>query len=78
MNPFSGGFRCFILEPVESVLKLDLALNVDDILCISHDTAAIMDELDARYGLKDGSVGLPERYLGANTKFTQASFGLEC
>ena len=63
---------------MESVLKLDLALNVDDISYISHDTAAIMVELAARNGLKDGSVGPPECYLGANIKFTQASFGLEC
>ena len=37
-----------------------------------------MVELAARKGLKDGSVGPPECYLGANIKFTQASFGLEC
>ena len=37
-----------------------------------------MDELAARYRLKEGSVGPPERYLGADTKITQASSGLEC
>jgi len=53
-------------------------MHVDDSLCISHDMAAIMDEMAARYLLKDGSVGPPERYLGADTKITQASSGLEC
>ena len=55
-----------------------LLVYVDDILCVSHKTAAIMDELAARYRLKEGSVGPPERYLGADTKITQASSGLEC
>ena len=55
-----------------------LLVYVDDILCISHDTAAMMDELAAQYCLKDDSVGPPERYLGADTKITQAISGLEC
>ena len=55
-----------------------LLVYVDDILCISHDTVAMMDELAARYCLKNGSVGPPERYLGADTKITQATSGLEC
>ena len=55
-----------------------LLVYVDDILCISHDTKSIMDELAAQYRLKEGSVGPPERYLGADTKFTQAKSGLEC
>ena len=37
-----------------------------------------MDELAARYCLKNGSVGPPERYLGADTKITQAISGLDC
>ena len=55
-----------------------LLVYVDDILCISHNTKAIMDELAALYRLKEGSVGPPERYLGADTKKTQANSGLEC
>jgi hypothetical protein len=39
---------------------------VDDILCISKDTKSIMDQIAQTYRLKEGSVQLPERYLGAN------------
>ena len=55
-----------------------LLVYVDDILCISHDTKAILDEMAALYCLKEGSVGPPERYLGADTKKMQANSGLEC
>ena len=54
-----------------------LLVYVDDSLCIAHEMAAIMDELATRYRLKDGSVGPPEFHLGADTKITQASSGLE-
>ena len=55
-----------------------LLVYVDDILCLSHDMKAIMDELASRYCLKCGSVSPPERYLGADTKITKANSGLEC
>ena len=55
-----------------------LLVYVDDILCISHNTKAIMDQMAELYRLKEGNVGPPERYLGADTKITQATSGLEC
>ena len=55
-----------------------MLVYVDDILCISHNTKTIMDEMASLYRLKEGSVGPPERYLGADTKITQANSGLEC
>jgi Reverse transcriptase (RNA-dependent DNA polymerase) len=41
-------------------------IYVDDILCVSHDPKAMMDVLKKTYRLKDGSVGPPSRYLGAD------------
>jgi hypothetical protein len=39
---------------------------VDDILCISKQTAPIMKHIASIYRLKDDSIGEPKRYLGAN------------
>ena len=41
---------------------------VDDILCCSHDPAKVMETLKNVYKLKDGSVGRPTTYLGADVK----------
>jgi len=41
---------------------------VDDILVISHHTKTTMTTLGTLYHLKEGSVGVPEHYLGATVK----------
>jgi hypothetical protein len=38
---------------------------VDDILCVSHEPKKFMEMLQAKYTLKEGSVGEPTAYLGA-------------
>jgi hypothetical protein len=44
---------------------------VDDILVVSHNPKAVMDDLAERYTLKAGSVREPEEYLGATiAKYT--------
>ena len=40
-------------------------IYVDDILCFSEKPKEVMDSLSRLYRLKDGSVQIPERYLGA-------------
>ena len=45
-----------------------MLVYVDDILHLSHDTSKVEAQLKAAYRLKDGSSGVPERYLGANIK----------
>jgi Reverse transcriptase (RNA-dependent DNA polymerase) len=50
-----------ILECYEMVL-----VYVDDILHLSHNPKDLMDEIAKIYRLKEGSVGRPQRYLGAN------------
>ena len=39
---------------------------MDDVLHLHHDTETFMKFLSEVYRLKDGSVGEPDRYLGAN------------
>jgi hypothetical protein len=41
---------------------------VDDVLVISHDPKAVMDELSKRYTMKKGSVKDPEEYLGTQIR----------
>ena len=48
------------LEYYEYVL-----IYVDDILCFSEKPKEVMDSLSRLYRLKDGSVQIPDRYLGA-------------
>jgi hypothetical protein len=43
-----------------------ILVYVDDILCISKETAPIMKNVAAIYRLKEGSIGQPSKYLGAN------------
>ena len=43
-----------------------LLVYVDDILCISHATDPIMKAFADIYRLKEGLIGPPERYLGAD------------
>lgn len=55
-----------------------MLVYVDDILCVSHATAPIMKDLDRLYRLKEGSVGPPTRYLGADIGIIANEFGKEC
>jgi hypothetical protein len=41
---------------------------VDDVLVLSHDPHKVMDHLSQKYTLKEGSVGEPTSYLGAEVK----------
>jgi Reverse transcriptase (RNA-dependent DNA polymerase) len=52
-----------------------LLVYVDDILCASHDPGAVMDVIAKLYRLKEGSVGEPKRYLGANIGKMQTEDG---
>lgn len=52
-----------------------ILVYVDDILHISHDTKPLMDAIGNIYRLKEGSVGTPERYLGATISQYQLSDG---
>ena len=51
---------------------------VDDILHVSHDTQPTMKALSELYRLKEGSLGPPTRYLGANVSKFQLQDGREC
>ena len=42
-----------------------LLVYVDDVLCCSHDAQKVMDALALSYDLKEGSMGPPTIYLGA-------------
>ena len=55
-----------------------MLVYVDDILCISHATAPIMKDLATRYWLKEGSIGPPTRYLGADIGTMEYLDGKEC
>ena len=41
---------------------------VDDVLVISHDPQKVMDYLNSRYTMKEGSVKEPDEYLGAQIR----------
>jgi hypothetical protein len=43
-----------------------ILVYVDDVLVVSHDPQAIMNELSRQYTLKEGSVRPPSKYLGSN------------
>jgi hypothetical protein len=51
---------------------------VDDIMVLSHDTKPTMDAIASLYKLKEGSVGEPTQYLGANVGKYQLPDGREC
>jgi hypothetical protein len=51
---------------------------VDDIMVLSHDTKPTMDAIANLYKLKEGSVGEPKTYLGANVMKYQLPDGREC
>ncbi len=42
-----------------------LLIYVDNILCMSHDPKELMQKLDNFFPMKEGSIGLPDIYLGA-------------
>ena len=39
---------------------------VDDILCIRHDSMAVLNKLEKYFKLNPGSTGDPDMYLGPN------------
>jgi hypothetical protein len=43
-----------------------ILVYVDDVLVVSHDPQAIMNELSRHYSLKEGSVRPPSEYLGSD------------
>ena len=49
---------------------------VDDILCIHHDAMTIMNKLNGRFRMKDGSVGDPDIYLGTKLKQARLANGI--
>jgi Reverse transcriptase (RNA-dependent DNA polymerase). len=54
-----------------------ILVYVDDILHLSHEPNIVMDALRNSYELKKGSVGQPDRYLGANVERVQLQDGRE-
>ena len=52
-----------------------LFVYVDDILSLSHKTKECIAEITAHYRAKEGSIKLPETYLGANIKKFQLPDG---
>ena len=50
-------------------------MYVDDVLHLHHNSDTFMNRLAKVYRLKDGSVGEPERYLGANIEKVQLDGG---
>jgi len=55
-----------------------LMVYVDDLLCVSHDLSSIMNEFAELYCLKEGSVGPPSHYLGADIAKTHTATGVLC
>jgi len=54
-----------------------ILIYVDDILHLSHDPDVVINALRGMYELKEGSVGPPNRYLGANVERVQLGDGRE-
>jgi hypothetical protein len=54
-----------------------ILIYVDDILHLSHDPDTTINALRGMYELKEGSVGSPKRYLGANVERVQLDDGRE-
>jgi Reverse transcriptase (RNA-dependent DNA polymerase). len=54
-----------------------ILVYVDNILRLSHEPGVVMDALWRSYELKEGSVGPPTRYLGANVERVQLEDGRE-
>ena len=48
---------------------------VDDVLHLHHDPDTFMNRLAEVYRLEDGSVGEPDRYIGANIEMVQVYDG---
>jgi len=59
---------CVAVKPEGFEYYEMLLVNVDDISTIAFDPKLTMDAIGKLYRLKEGSVGPPERYLGANIK----------
>ena len=52
-----------------------LLVYIDNMMACSHDPQAIMDDLALTSDLKEGSVGAPTIYLGADIKKYQVGNG---
>ena len=52
-----------------------ILVYVDDILIVSHDPEPILEELKALYELKEGSIGPPNQYLGAQISQVEGADG---
>ena len=50
-------------------------VDVDDVLHLHHDPDTLMKRLEEVHMIKDGSVGKPDRYLGANIEKIQLDDG---
>ena len=50
-------------------------MYVNDVLHLHHDPDTFMNRLAEVYRLKDGSVGEPDRYIGANIEKVQLDYG---
>jgi hypothetical protein len=48
---------------------------VDDVLVVSHEPQSVMDYLNSRYTMKEGSVKEPDEYLGAQVRKHEFSDG---
>ena len=48
---------------------------IDDILCIHKDMPFVIDALESIYVMKQGSMGPPDGYLGANIEKVQTQHG---
>ena len=53
-----------------------LLVYVDDVLAISIDPKAIMEDIGKSFTIKDSKYGPPETYLGANIEKVQLDDGL--
>ena len=49
---------------------------MDDILAISHDDTAALDQMDKFFMMKKGSIGYPDIYLGAKLRKVQLDNGV--
>jgi len=81
------GFRSTLGDPdvwIREAMKSDgfkyyemVLIYVDDILHLSHQPEIVMEAIGKVYRIKEGSLGPPTRYLGADIKKYQVADGFE-
>ena len=54
------------LSAHQAMLSMCVLVYSDDLLVVALDTDRILLHMDQHFKLKDGSVGIPERHLGAD------------